>query len=198
MEGAVRVHALLAPVRSTRNQKSMFARQRHTVWLLALICASLLVVSGPLAAQQQRPAAVARRDSSIIALARAQLGRRYIFGGTRPETGFDCSGLVGYLMRAVGVRTPRTADEIAHAGREVPRDISKLRVGDILTFSFGTQRISHVGIYIGNGRYIHAATRSRGIVESSLTRPGGSSILRAWRGVRRFIDTDSSASVAVR
>ncbi|MDB4950780.1 MAG: hypothetical protein JWM27_3429 [Gemmatimonadetes bacterium] len=141
-----------------------------------------------------RQGAQGRRDSTVIALARAQLGRRYLFGGNTPD-GFDCSGFVRYLMRAVGVETPRTAAQIAGAGREVPRDVSQLRIGDILTFGRG--RVSHVGIYVGNGRYIHASTGAGRIVEASLDRPA-SPLVKAWHGVRRMLDADSGTAVAQR
>ena len=167
--------------------------------LRAAVCAVLLIAP-ELAAQQgaSAPAAPApaqsKRDSSVIALARQQLGRRYLFGGTSPA-GFDCSGFVRYLMRAMGVETPRTAAEMARAGREVPRDVSQLRIGDILTF--GTGRVSHVGVYIGNGRYIHASTGAGRIVEARLDRPT-SSLVKAWYGVRRMLDGDSATAVAQR
>jgi cell wall-associated NlpC family hydrolase len=172
--------------------------------LRALACACALTAT-PLGAQQgtplRTPAAAreqARRDSTLIALARQQLGRRYLFGGTSPEAGFDCSGFVRYLMRALGVEAPRTAAQMARTGREVPRDPSHLRVGDILTFgSSSTGRVSHVGIYIGNGRFIHASTGAGRIVEARLDREP-SRLVKAWLGVRRMWDGDSSMAVAQR
>jgi cell wall-associated NlpC family hydrolase len=170
----------------------------------ALACACVLAAS-PLGAQQgmiarARPASreQARRDSTLIALAREQLGRRYLFGGTSPEGGFDCSGFVRYLMRALGVEAPRTAAQMARSGREVPRDTSHLRIGDILTFgSSRTGRVSHVGIYIGNGRFIHASTGAGRIVEARLDR-SPSRLVKAWLGVRRLFDGDTTAAIAER
>jgi cell wall-associated NlpC family hydrolase len=172
----------------------------------AAVCALLLLAPDVAAAQQGTPApapasvaaraqAQARRDSTLIDLARRQLGRRYLFGGTSPESGFDCSGFVRYLMRTFGVETPRTAAQMARAGREVPRDVSQLRVGDILTF--GTGRVSHVGIYIGNGRYIHASTGAGRIVEARLDRPA-SPLVKAWYGVRRMFESDSAAEAVAK
>ena len=171
---------------------------RGTV-LRALVCAGMLMLPATLAAQEgSRPAApraAARRDS-VVQLARQQIGRRYIFGGTSPS-GFDCSGFLKYLMRAMGYELPRTAAEQAHAGREVPRDPSQLRPGDILTFGRGG-RVTHVGVYVGNGRFIHASTGSQRIVEVQLDRPA-SSLVRAWYGVRRFLaDDDTATTVAAR
>ena len=179
--------------------------------LRALVIGALLALPATLAAQDDvrvweapRPAMAqrggnarveARRDS-LVRLARAQLGRRYIFGGTTPA-GFDCSGFLKYLMRAAGYDLPRTAAQQARAGREVPRDPSQLRPGDLLTFGRGG-RVTHVGMYVGNGRFIHASTGSRRIVEAKLDRPT-SSLVRAWYGVRRFLaDDDTTTAVAAR
>ncbi|HEX8905211.1 MAG TPA: C40 family peptidase [Longimicrobiaceae bacterium] len=153
------------------------------------------IPTAALAAQRRSMVAQVRRDS-VVQLARQQLGRRYIFGGTTPS-GFDCSGFLKYLMRAMGYELPRTAAEQAHAGREVPRDPTQLRPGDILTFGRGG-RVTHVGMYIGNGRFIHASTGAGRIVEANLDRPT-SHLVRAWYGVRRLLtDDDSATSVAVR
>jgi cell wall-associated NlpC family hydrolase len=176
--------------------------------LRALVCAGMLLAPATLAAQEgSRPAAApapaqrattanrasARRDS-VVQLARRQLGIRYIFGGTTPS-GFDCSGFLKYLMRGMGYELPRTAAAQAQVGREVPRDPSQLRPGDILTFGRGG-RVTHVGMYIGNGRFIHASTGAGRIVEANLDRPA-SHLVRAWYGVRRlFSDEDSATTVA--
>ncbi len=136
----------------------------------------------------------ARRDS-LVALARRQLGVRYSLGGDDPGRGFDCSGFLQYLMRRLDVRLPRTAAEQAQAGEEVPRDVSRLLPGDILTFG-SPGRVTHVGMYIGGGRFIHASTGSRRIIEARLDR-SESTLVRAWSGVRRMLaGSDSSAAVA--
>lgn len=177
--------------------------------LRALVCAGLLIVSGTAHAQQQptllgrvlapqgatRAQEQAVRDS-VVALARSQMGRRYLFGGTDPVRGFDCSGFTRYLMRALGVQLPRTAAEQARVGQEVPRDPSSLRPGDLLTFGRGG-RVTHVGVYIGDGKYIHASSRAGRIIESRLDRPQ-SSLVRAWYGVRRLLEGDSTRAIAAR
>jgi cell wall-associated NlpC family hydrolase len=137
----------------------------------------------------------ASRDS-VVALARRQIGVRYALGGTSPERGFDCSGFLQFLMRGLDVRLPRTAAEQARVGQAVPRDVSRLLPGDILTFGYGG-RTTHVGMYIGGGRFIHASTGSRRIAEARLDR--SSSLVRAWTGVRRMLGrSDSTVAVANR
>lgn len=142
-----------------------------------------------------RAEADARRDS-VVALARRQLGVRYVLGGTSPDRGFDCSGFLQFLMRRLDVRLPRTAAEQARVGQSIPRDVSRLLPGDILTFGYGG-RTTHVGMYIGGGRFIHASTGSRRIAEARLDR--SSSLVRAWTGVRRMLGrSDSTVAVANR
>lgn len=129
------------------------------------------------------------RDS-LVAVARAQVGSRYRLGGTSPERGFDCSGLIRYIMSALHVELPRTAREQASRGVAVPRDRASMRPGDLLTFGRGS-RITHIGIYVGEGRFVHASTRTGRVIETSLDRKG-SPLLRRWAGVRRLAMADST------
>ena len=133
--------------------------------------------------------AFALRDS-IVALARQQLGTRYVFGGTSPRRGFDCSGLVAYIARALHITVPRTARLQAHVGEAVPRDTSQLLPGDLLTFGRGS-RISHIGIYVGNGRFIHASTKAGRVIETALIRPRARGI-KPWQGARRLTVAEAS------
>lgn len=127
--------------------------------------------------------AQAVRDS-LVAMARAQVGKPYRFGGRSPERGFDCSGLVQYLMAALQREVPRTAAQQAAVGIAVDRDTSRLRPGDLLTFGSG-KRTSHVGIYVGNGRYVHASSVAGRVVESPIARRAER--VKTWRGARRVI-----------
>lgn len=137
--------------------------------------------------------ALSLRDS-LVSLARAQLGRRYVLGGTTPERGFDCSGLVKYLVEALNVKLPRTAAQQASSGAAVPQDTASLRPGDLLLFG-STKRISHIGIYIGEGRFIHASSAAGKVVESALLRPPARRI-KPWRGVRRVVSDTLPAAPA--
>jgi cell wall-associated NlpC family hydrolase len=79
-------------------------------------------------------------------------------------------------------------------GRAVPRDLRFLRIGDLLTFG-SEQRITHIGVYIGNGRYVHASSGAGAVVESRLDQRE-SSLTRAWQGVRRVMAERDSTVVA--
>lgn len=133
------------------------------------------------------------RDS-LVAVARAQIGTRYVRGGTTPKTGFDCSGLVRYVMASMAVHLPRTARQQAQSGLAIDRDSRQLRPGDLLTFGKDAKGASHVGIYIGGGRYVHASSAAGRVIESDLGRTS-SSLVRAWRGVRRVLAGSAADSL---
>ena len=96
------------------------------------------------------------QDLAIYAL--GLIGVDYRYGGSSPERGLDCSGLVRYVFQeVVGVTLPRTAREIARlGGRVAPGD---LRAGDLVFFNTRSSPFSHVGIYLGDNRFIHAPHR---------------------------------------
>lgn len=171
---------------------------RALLFSVLLVPTVVLAQEGPLATNTDAPrfSIEARRDS-VVAFARQQIGRRYVFGGTSPTRGFDCSGFTQYLGRAFGVNLPRTAAQQARVGQEIPRDRNLLRPGDLLTFG-RRGRITHIGVYVGNGRFVHASSGAGRIVEADLNRPAGR-LVRAWYGVRRLMaDDDSATTVAAR
>ena len=105
-------------------------------------------------------------SESVVQAARSFRGTRYVFGGTS-RSGFDCSGFVRYILSSRGVDLPRTAEEQFYHGTAVTR--AELEPGDLVFFK-NTYRhgISHVGIYVGNGNFVHAANSHKGVREDSL------------------------------
>lgn len=106
----------------------------------------------------------------VVELAKQQLGKKYVWGGNGPST-FDCSGLAKYVYGKVGVTLERVSYNQATQGIKV--DKSKLQIGDLVFFSginasSSSAKVSHVGIYIGNGEFLHAANSSRGVVIDDL------------------------------
>lgn len=91
------------------------------------------------------------RVLKVIDTAKAYLGMDYVYGGSSPSTGFDCSGLVQYAHAQAGLSVPRVSREQAAAGISVPR--AQLRIGDVVCFY---SPVSHVGIYVGGGKFIHS------------------------------------------
>ena len=106
----------------------------------------------------------------VVAIAEKYLGVPYVWGGTTPS-GFDCSGLVQYCYRQIGVNLPRTSRVQFHAGAYIPPDrLDLLTPGDLVFFGRGGDpgRIHHVGLYIGGGRMIHAPYTGARVSRASL------------------------------
>ena len=117
----------------------------------------------------QRPADTPQVDlrSDLVKTARRFLGTPYRWGGASARKGFDCSGLTMTIYRLNGLELPRNARSQFQAGTPVARD--DLKKGDLVFFATnGGQRVSHVGIYTGQGRFIHAPGRGKHIRISSL------------------------------
>ncbi len=126
---------------------------------------------------------------SVVTLVKAQLGTKYRYGAKAPGKAFDCSGLVQWVMAAINLDLPRTSREQAKQGIEVPKDPSQLLPGDLLYFGKG-RTVNHIGIYVGDGRYVHAANRRKGVVEASL--PTGAKAKTWWKGARRLFDSNDN------
>lgn len=130
---------------------------------------------------------------AMVSRARSQLGTRYVLGGASPGRSLDCSSFARYAMEALGIALPRTAAQQAQVGTPVPRDRSALRPGDLLTF--GTRRtVDHVGIYLGEGRFIHASVKSGRVIETTIDRNG--QLFRKWQGARRLIASDDTSAIS--
>ncbi len=126
------------------------------------------------------------RDS-LVRLTKQQVGLKYRWGAKQPGIAFDCSALVQWIAGLFGQDLPRTAARQALVGVEVPKDTAQLLPGDLLLFGRG-RRVTHIGIYVGDGRYIHAANRRKGVIESLLSNASP----RYWKSARRtFLDADS-------
>ncbi len=109
----------------------------------------------------------ARKPSSIpqvIAFSKRFLGLPYLWGGTS-TFGYDCSGFTQMLCRRRGIAIPRDAGPQAHWEGMAVVDRSKLKPGDLLYFGASEDRITHTGMYIGNGEFIHASTHERPVVQ---------------------------------
>jgi NlpC/P60 family protein len=145
--------------------------RRAPIFLTSLACGLLFapwVAADPLSSEEVSRAAAApatvwhsAKDLAIYAL--GLIGVDYRFGGTSPERGLDCSGLVGYVFQQVtGVTLPRTSQEISRLGKKVT--LTELIPGDLVFFNTRQLQYSHVGIYLGEDRFVHAP-RKGGEVE---------------------------------
>jgi len=92
---------------------------------------------------------------SVLLSAMSLEGIKYQYGGSTPATGFDCSGLVNYVFhQAVDMRLPRTSRGLSRVGTSVAKN--RLKTGDLVFFNTSKRAYSHVGIYVGDGKFIHA------------------------------------------
>lgn len=120
-------------------------------------------------------------DLSIFAL--GLIGIDYRWGGNEPENGLDCSGLVRYVFQEVtGVTLPRSAKEMSRVGAKVA--ISDLKPGDLVFFNTRRFAFSHVGIYLGDGQFIHAPARGREVEVATLDKNFWQ---KRFSGARRLI-----------
>jgi|GEM_PF-1769100 len=152
--------------------------------LLAVMLAGVMVFAQAApekTAQDARPKAEAPEDpiakyaspgddavGDLLLQAMSLLGVAYRFGGNSPVSGLDCSGFIRYVFqKSLKVNLPRTSAEMAHTGK--PVDKSELVAGDLVFFNTRGFANSHVGMYMGNGKFIHAPRTGRNIEVASLS-----------------------------
>jgi cell wall-associated NlpC family hydrolase len=122
-------------------------------------------------------------SKKIIKLAKKKLGKRYVWGAVGQKNTFDCSGLTSYVCKVNGIKIPRRAIEQSKYGKYVPR--GKLQPGDLVFFDTSKRRkgyVNHVGIYIGNGKFIHASSAKKKVIITNLDKPFYS---KRYKGARR-------------
>lgn len=117
----------------------------------------------------------------LVQFAHAQLGAPYRYGGNRPD-GFDCSGLIEFTHRQAGIRVPRTTQ--SQWRQASPLDRPYLLPGDLLFFDLGSRKVRHVGIYTGDGNFIHAPSSGKTVSRASLDDPYWK---QHWHGSRTFL-----------
>ena len=110
--------------------------------------------------------------AEIVAFAKKYLGYKYVYGGASPSKGFDCSGFTTYVYKHFGYSISRTGAAQAKNGKAVSK--SEMQEGDLICFSnsSSSKRIGHVGIYIGGGKFIHAANSRKGVIISNVSGDG--------------------------
>ena len=123
------------------------------------------------------------KSKKIISLAKQKLGKRYVWGAEGQRNTFDCSGFTTYVCKKNGICLPRRAIQQSKYGKPVKR--SELQPGDLVFFDTSKTRrgyVNHVGIYIGNGKFIHASSAKKKVVITSLNKPFYS---QRFKGARR-------------
>lgn len=136
----------------------------HVAGVLALVlaaCATPPAPSTPAArgASGAPASAASGKGSEVTLFALGLIDTGYRFGGKNPQAGLDCSGMVSYIFQqGAGLRVSGSAADIARLGRPVGRD--DLRPGDLVFFNTRNASFSHVGVYIGDNRFVHAPSGS--------------------------------------
>ena len=147
----------------------MTAAKPVQAWLASRMAFALLaMVLGGCAGSPKAPDSVRASDETArqaVSTARAMLGKPYKYAGDTPA-GFDCSGLVRYSYGQAGIKLPR--DTKSQRQASVPVPVRNLRVGDLLFFDQEGKKASHVALYIGGGRFVHAPSTGGKVRTDSL------------------------------
>ena len=154
----------------------MILKYRKTLKRCGMLCLLALLVSCGNTPQLRstagyRPSQYTPQNrehaSELVIYALGLMDIDYRFGGKNPESGLDCSGMVSYIYRnALGIELPTNAARIAQIGREI--EPARLAPGDLVFFNTTGRSFSHVGIYLGDDRFIHAPSSNGKIKVSSL------------------------------
>jgi cell wall-associated NlpC family hydrolase len=124
----------------------------------------------------------------VVETATEVMGRPYEYGGTGADgEGFDCSGLIQYAYGKHGIALPRRSMDQAKEGDPVKVSLTALAPGDLLTFSNSGGPVTHVGLYMGDGRFIHSASRGVQVSALSPDDPYGRWWYVRWVGARRIV-----------
>lgn len=152
-------------------------------WLAGVFL--LLVLVGCASSGGVSPSAPNLRSNDVLMRAIGLVGTPYRYGGNTPEGGFDCSGLVDFVFRdAADLWLPRSTRELIDIDApEIRRD--RLQPGDLVFFSPGGGEVSHIGIYVGEGRFVHAPRQGGTVRLDSLDNPYWREVYRAAKRVLR-------------
>jgi cell wall-associated NlpC family hydrolase len=136
--------------------------------VLSVFFTGISFINVPLQTQTVQAASQSKTEkrNAVVKLAKEQVGKSYVYGATGPSA-FDCSGLAQYVYKKAAKKTlPRTTYGQVTKGKRV--SLSHLKKGDLL-FWGSTSAPYHVGIYVGDGQYVHAATPSQGVRKQSIS-----------------------------
>ncbi|MDN0076182.1 C40 family peptidase [Crenobacter sp. SG2303] len=159
---------------------------------------------GKFASNPNKSSASEEVAGDLILQAMSLLGVAYRFGGTSPTSGLDCSGFIQYIFKkSLRVSLPRTAAEMAHTGRGVDR--SELAPGDLVFFNTRGFANSHVGMYMGNNKFIHAPRTGKSVEVVSMSSAywaarynGARRVSRGGANVADYTDKGGSDESSVR
>ncbi|WP_240601758.1 C40 family peptidase [Oleiagrimonas sp. MCCC 1A03011] len=183
---------LIVPA-SPRNRLSMYVARAAGVGALMLLAACASAPHRTPAVHATAPVATGipeqppeRQAEDVLFHAIGLVGTPYRWGGNTPDSGFDCSGLVDYVFRtSAGLKLPRTSREMSRMSAPKIKRTNRLATGDLLFFRTSMHRISHVAIYVGKGRFVHAPNSGGTVRLDNLDNPYWS---RHFAFARRVLD----------
>ena len=162
---------------------------RHIACALCLSAAAAVASASEDAYAEKGPSIFDRYASNaqeLVVRALSFVGVNYRHGGETPETGFDCSGLVRHVFReSLGLLLPRTSRDISRVGESVQRD--ELQPGDLVFFNTLRRGFSHVGIYLGEHRFVHAPARGGEVCIEDMRKAYW---VKRFNGARRIATAD--------
>ncbi|HEY8520204.1 MAG TPA: C40 family peptidase [Gammaproteobacteria bacterium] len=157
---------------------TMHARARPAGWLALLAAVALAGCAAAPPARQAAAGGGTTADTGtprspslgevVAELAMRQVGTPYRYGGADPREGFDCSGLVFYTYSHAGLRVPRTSQELFKSARKIA--LREANAGDLMFFQ-DQEKLSHVGIYVGDGLFVHAPASGQTVSVASINSP---------------------------
>lgn len=165
-EAAAATLTALLPRLAASDTVPLLDRSAMVAGDLSRLLDSYDLTSTDVAAQEKEGGKV----QSLLKRALTLMGTPYRWGGSSPDSGFDCSGLVGYVFQtALGIELPRVSREMAaKADAELIKNREDLKQGDLVFFGL-KGRVNHVGIYVGEGRFLHSPSRGKDVRVDSLT-----------------------------
>ena len=157
--------------------------ERQCIITLLLVIALLLTPKSLVFAEESGGAKESVR-TKLVSMARGFLGLPYRWGGTSERKGMDCSGLIKILFAKLHIELPRTSREQIHSGEQIALD--DLKSGDLLFFSSDGATPNHVGLYVGDKQFVHAAKNPGKVIITGLDEPW---YTRHLLGARRVLDS---------
>lgn len=156
--------------------------------LIAAALGFAAALLGSPAAPQAQASEDGAANAEVVLNALGLVGVPYRYGGTDPATGLDCSGLVRYVVAgSLGLQLPRQADAMSLVGSAVDR--GELQPGDLVFFNTLGRPFSHVGVYVHDGRFVHAPARRGHVRIESMTQPYW---VKRYNGARRLAPLPAS------
>jgi cell wall-associated NlpC family hydrolase len=158
-------------------------------WAQELPVGSLNAVTVQVKGGADSPPPAPSWDQRLKRIANNFMGTRYRLGGNSQDTGLDCSGLIKQIWQRLGLADlPHQAANMAKLG--VPVQLRDIQVGDLVFFNTTGKQNSHVGVYIGDGRFVHASSVLKKVTENSLSE---SYYRKTFNGIRRVAGFDSAS-----